>query len=725
MKRKRRITHNTTRVTKSFRQPTTMMKSGRRNKSEGSYKFRNIVIVGAAAAFVISIVFLYVLSKDLPSLDRLEQINPSMASQVYSSDGEVIFSFFRHENRRYIPFERIPDHVINALLATEDREFYNHWGINIMGVMRAMIVNVRHMGIVQGGSTLTMQVARNLFLTNKQNIIRKIQEAMVAIQIEKMYSKSEILSLYLNIVPFGNNAFGIQAAARRYFDKSVEDLTVAEGAMLIGVLKGNTYYSPIRHRERALKRRNVVMSTMVDFNKLESTAFDTLKTKSLGLNLNDPHKMKVAPYFTEYVRLQLNAMQDSLGIDIYEDGLRIYTTLNTKIQEYMEKVVEKQIPWVQKRVRNQSAFKALKETISDTVFNDLTTVQLAFTAVSPQTGHIMAMVGGRDFNKTKFNRVTQMRRQPGSAIKPFLYTAAIDNGYTPADVYHNQPTVVINADGTRWTPKNYSGTFGGEKTLREALRGSINLVAIHLINDITPQSVIQYARSFGLTTSIRPYSSLALGGSCEVIPLEIVSAFGVFANNGILVKPLSILRIEDKNGNIVYEPRPEGRRREVISPVTNYIMNNLLQDVVSRGTGYPIKRDFKFYSPAGGKTGTTNDFTNAWFIGYTPDIAAGIWLGLDDFQYNLGPGMAGGVAAVPFWGEFMKMVYDSLDFKKHHFREVSGIVKLQVCKETHKIATDYCPETYEEIFNARYQLKEKCEKHTGRQLQDNTRRRRF
>ncbi|MBN2424209.1 MAG: PBP1A family penicillin-binding protein [Calditrichaceae bacterium] len=725
MKRKRRISQNSTRITKSFRPPTSVMNPLMKKDSSGTKRMLKVLLITIFSLIISVSIFLYVLSLDLPSLNKLEQISPAMASQVYSSDGEIIYSFFRHENRRYIPFERIPEHVIDALLAVEDREFHSHWGVNLMGIVRALIIDLRYMEIRQGGSTMTMQLAKNLFLTSEQNLLRKIKEAMLAVRIESTYSKSEILSLYLNIVPFGNQAFGIQAAARRYFDKSVEELTVDEGAMLIGILKGNTWYSPIRHPERAKQRRNVVINSLVDYGKLEEENADTLRLKPLNLSLVDPHEMKIAPYFTEHVRRQLNSMQDSLGIDVYESGLRIYTTLNTDMQAHMERAVTKRISWVQERVHRQSIFRTLKETMNDSAFNALSTVQVAFAALNPQTGHILAMIGGRDFTDSKFNRVTQMRRQPGSAIKPFLYTAAIDNGYTPADVYPNLPTVEFNADGSRWTPKNYDGRVGGERTLRDALRNSINLIAIRLINDITPQSVIEYIRSFGITTSVRPYSSLALGGSCEVIPLELISAFGAFANNGILVKPLSILRIEDKNGNVIYEPRPEGRRREVISPVTNYIMNSMLQDVVSRGTGYPIRRDFQFFYPAGGKTGTTNDFTNAWFIGYTPDIVAGIWLGLDDFQYNLGQGMAGGVAAVPFWGEFMKAVYDSVEFSKHQFREVSNIVKLKLCSETHKIAGPFCPSTYEEVFNPRHQIKEKCDIHTGREIQNNTRRRTF
>ncbi|MEJ2543675.1 MAG: PBP1A family penicillin-binding protein, partial [Calditrichaceae bacterium] len=658
----------------------------------------SIVMIGGAGFF------LYLI-QGMPSLRTLERIDPAMATQIYSVDGEVLHSFFRW-NRTFTPYDKIPKTVIDALLSTEDREFYHHWGIDLAGIGRAAVKNILTFDLTgQGASTITMQLARNLYLGFEQTYTRKIREILTSIQIERTYAKNEIIEIYLNYLPFGNNAYGIRSGARRYFDKPDEDLEVQEAAMLIGLLKGQTEYSPVRHPDRALKRRNIVMKMMVDNNCLDQAVYDSLRVLPLNLNLNDPHDMKTAPYFTEYIRRQLNDLQDSLHVNIYEDGLRVYTTLNTKIQKYMEMAVDSTVDGIQSLVRNQPAFKKLRATMTDTAFQELSTMQLAFVAIDPKTGHILAMIGGRDFNKSKFNRVTQMRRQPGSAFKPFLYTAAIDNGYLPTDQYLNQPTVEVNEDGTRWTPKNYEGTVGGLMTLREALRGSKNLVAIRLISDITPKTVVRYAKAMGITTPLRPYTTLALGTS-EVIPLELVSAFGVFANNGVHVKPISILKIEDKNGNMIYQARTE--RREVLSEQTTYIMNNMLQDVMNRGTGYGVRRDYKFFQPAGGKTGTTNDNTNAWFVGFTPDIVTGVWVGLDDFQYNLGPRMAGSRAALPFWGKFMKTVYDSLKFRHSSFTEASGIVRIKICNDTKKIATKYCPDTYEEIFNINYKPSETC-----------------
>lgn len=652
---------------------------------------------------------LMILNEELPSLARLERIDPASATRVYSQDGVLLHSFFT-SNRTYTRFDRIPPSAVHALLSMEDRDFYQHWGINLLGIVRAAIVDIRYMEFRQGGGTLTMQLTRPLFFGREQTIIRKIKEALTAIRIEKTYSKNEILEMYLNISDFGNNAFGIEAAARRYFDKDVQDLNTGESALLIGLLKGTSWYSPIRHPDRALKQRNIVMRTMVETGYLNSAQYDSLKQEPLNLKLNDPNKMKIAPYFTEYIRRQLNRMQDSLDVNIYEDGLRVYTSLNTRFQYFMEKAVAKHMDAIQARVRGQRDFKDLKEELGDSLFETKTKVELAFTALNPHNGQILAMIGGRDFDKSKFNRVTQARRQPGSAFKPFLYTAAIDNGYSPANQYLNQPTVEINPDGSRWTPENYDKSVGGLTTLRDALRRSINLVAVRLIADVGPRTVVHYARLLGLSTPVRPYSSLALGSS-EVIPLELVSAYGTFANNGIHVKPVSILKIEDKNGNEIYNARPE--QQQALSPETAQIMRSMMMDVVKRGTGGSLGWKYNFHIPAGGKTGTTNNYTDAWFVGYTPDIAAGIWVGLDDAQLSLGRGMTGASAALPFWGDFMSSVYDSVQFVHGKFQDSPGVVKLEICLDSRKLAGPYCPNTVEELFTEKNRPTEKCDIHTG------------
>jgi len=667
------------------------------------------------------IAYLIYLAQDLPSLTKLERIDPALATHVYSEDGEIVKRFYT-KNRSITPFEKFPPHLVNALLGTEDRKFYDHWGVDLRGLIRSALVAAVTFDKAKGTSTLTMQLARNLNIGFglERTWERKIKEIFTSIQIERTYSKNEIIEMYLNINFFGSNSYGIQSAAQNYFSKNVSDLTIEESALLIGLLKGQTYYNPINNPDRAIQRRNVVLYSMHDAGFITAAEYDSLK--QLPLNLKPAKEdNQIAPYFTEYIRLQLNLLQDSLGVNVYEDGLRVYTTLNTKIQKYMEQSVDSNIVKIQNRARNQKVFDKLKEEMSDSAFAELTELQIAFVCLDPHNGHILAMIGGRDYNKSKWNRVTQMRRQPGSAFKPFLYTAAIDNGYTPADEFYNQPVVFKNPDGEDWRPKNYNEKVSGLLSLREALRNSKNLISIRLMQEIGPRVAASYAKRMGLTTEIRPHPSLALGTS-EVIPLELVSAYGIFANNGVLVKPVSILKIEDKYGNIIYHNRSD--HKEVLSKETAYIMNNMLQDVMNRGTGYPVRRDYKFYQAAGGKTGTTNDYTDAWFVGFTPQLAAGVWVGFDDPSINMGSGMAGGIAALPFWGFFIKTVYDSLNFPAAEFQQAINVIKVKICKQTHKLPTAYCPETFEELFNVKFKPEETCDVHVGPQ-KSGTRIRRF
>jgi penicillin-binding protein 1A len=510
--------------------------------------------------------YLYHLGQDLPALTKLENIDPALATKVYSEDGEIIESFYQ-KNRTITPYNRFPEELTTCSLATEDRRFFNHWGVNLLSIFRSVYVNLTHFAIVEGSSTLTMQLAKNLYFTLERTWARKIKETLTTIQIERTYSKREIIEMYLNIMFFGSNSYGAQAASKRFFSKDVEELTVEECALLVGILKAQTLYNPLNNPERAIKRRNKVLSNLVEVGYITKTTYDSLAAIPLILDPSS-EKDKIAPYFTEYVRQQLNQLQDSLNVNVYEDGLRVYTTLNTEIQKYMKAAIAEQMPLLQARVIRKKEMVRFKKQIvdslgSDSLYNEKTTVQIAFVCLDPSNGHILGMVGGRDFTKYKFNRATQAPRQPGSAFKPFVYTAAIDNGYSPADEFLNQPFVEINDDGTRWTPHNYDNTVSGYMSLREGLRRSKNLVSIRLIREITPRLVAGYAKRMGLTTRIRPVSSLALGTS-EVKPIELVAAYGVFSNKGVHVKPLSITKIEDKTGNVIYRNQAIGR--EVLSP---------------------------------------------------------------------------------------------------------------------------------------------------------------
>jgi penicillin-binding protein 1A len=391
------------------------------------------------------------------------------------------------------------------------------------------------------------------------------------------------------------------------------------------------------------------------------------------------------------------------------------------------------MPALQERVRNYSEIKRLKSEMAntadkDSLFNERTVLQIAFVCIDPHSGHVLAMVGGRDYGKYKFNAAIQALRQPGSAFKPYIYTAAIDNGLPPTYMLDDTPYTINNPDGERWTPNNFDNTFGPPIPIREALRRSRNVPAIWLIHEISPALVVKYARQMGITSTLRPYPSLALGTS-EVIPIELISSYGIFANNGVLVEPVTITEIKDKTGTVIYSAEP--REKEVLSKETVFIMNDMLQNVVNAGTGASIRSIYQipYDIPIGGKTGTTNDFTDAWFIGFTPHLVAGVWVGFDDPQ--LKHGLTGSVGALPFWATFMKSVYDSLDLPPASFPEQPvGVVKLKICSITKKLATDYCPTSNnpkydEEYFIIKYQPTEKCEEHTGQPASGTRRRRAF
>lgn len=653
------------------------------------------------------VVFIAYLAQGMPSLTQLENIEPPLVTRLYSEDGKVIHELFIH-NRIYVSFEKIPDHTIQALLDTEDREFYQHWGINLKRVPKAIFVDLISMSFRQGFSTITMQLARNLYFGFQKNLVRKFREILTAIQIERTYSKQEILEMYLNMAFFGHGTYGIQSASKKYFGRDVSELSIDESAILVAMLKGPNRYSPIKYPQRVIERRNLVLYNMLICGNLTEAEFDSLKELPIVLRKTAEYS-SMAPYFTEYVRIQLNQLQDSLNVNVYKDGLNVYTTLNSTIQACMDSSIKRHMPKLQGEVTKSLQKWKEENNIPDSLFEEKSQVQIGFMAMNPRNGHILAMTGGRDFEKSQYNRATQAARQPGSAFKPFLYAAAIDNGYTPADKILNQPVVINNPDGTRWDPENFDKTFGGLTTLREALRHSLNLVSARLILEIGPSVVVDYAHRMGITTNLRPFPTLALGSS-EVYLKDLVNAYGVFANQGVLVEPIAITRIEDRYGNVIYESRP--RHKEVLSRATSYILTNMLEDVINHGTGGSARWKYHFNAPAAGKTGTTDNYTDAWFVGFTPLITAGVWVGLDAPELKLGRGQTGSRAALPFWADFMKTVYDTLKLPRETFKQPPEVISLEICTESGKIATNFCPKVVTEVFNIKYHPTEQCDIHT-------------
>lgn len=693
-----------------------------RNIIGPSWKKISILI---SILFFIFIGFLVVIVQDLAALKNLEQVKPALSTQVYSRDGALIHQYFTH-NRVYVDYSQLPSSLIEATIATEDAKFWNHWGIDLRGILRAIVIDIIRMDFAQGSSTITMQLARNLYneIGSKKTILRKIRETITAVQIERHYSKEEIIEMYLNVSFFGHSYYGIQSASNNYFNKSVSELKPEESALLVGLLKSPNYYSPAKNPDKSIYRRNIVLQRMATVGYITDVECDTLQSRPLEIQKSE--NVSVAPYFTEYLRLQLNALQDSLQVNIYKDGLKVYTTLDTAIQKAMDSSIVKNMPYVQNRVWAQKKLKRMRADLdNDSLFLEKTIVQIGMLAISPRTGEILAMVGGRDFDRYKYNHAVQAPRQPGSAFKPFLYTTAIENGYLPTHTELNQPVVLTNDDGTRWTPENYDHTVGGPTSLREGLRRSLNLVAIRLIQRVGPRNVVNTARRFGISTRLRSVPALALGTS-EVYLKELVSAYTVFANHGIRIEPFGITKIEDRFGSVIYEN--QSQREEVLGEATTYVMNHLLQNVANAGTGARLRYIYKipYNVDLGGKTGTTADFTDAWFMVFSPDIATGVWVGLDNPEVKLGPGMSGTIAALPFVGDFLYRIYDDKIFepKKFSYPE-NDVVKTVICKESLEIASPYCPETYEEVFDIRFQPKDQCHIHKKSQINRNRRQRGF
>ncbi|HIA95166.1 MAG TPA: PBP1A family penicillin-binding protein [Candidatus Marinimicrobia bacterium] len=674
------------------------------------------------------------LSKNLPSLEQLENFDPDLVTRIYSVDGKVLNELFI-QKRVFVELDKIPTHMQNAVVASEDRRFYDHWGLSLRSVARAVVVNTLSMSYRQGFSTLTQQLARNLYKSVgfEDSIVRKIKEVITAIQIERTYTKDEILEMYLNTVHFGHGTYGVEAATKRFFGKESKNLTLDESALLVGLLPSPASYSPIHHPDRAIRRRNTVLRLLRDQAYISKGEFEENRSKTLE-SVQEMTKRGMAPYFTEYVRRILEKEDEVLNVNIYRDGLKIYTTLDSRLQSIAEDAVMQSIRDDQDRLNrrlfnNQEEFENLAFlTIypEDTVkmmmagerelykdLRDKLLVQCAFVALDPKTGGILALIGGRPDYHDQFNRAVQAKRQPGSVFKPFVYTTALDNGYPVTEQLLNQPVVlnVQNVDGTwvKWKPQNYDGSTGGLTTLREGLRKSMNLISVRMVQqNIAPsEQVKRMAKRMGITTDIRAVDALALGTS-EVYPLEIVSAYAAFANKGVYSKPFAITRIEDRYGNVIKNYYPE--RKEVLSAETAYLMTNLLQTVMDRGTAGSARWKYKFNRPAAGKTGTTQGWSDAWFVGFTPQIAAGCWFGVDDFRVPLGPGQDGSRAALPAWARFMRVAHDTLDLPIQNFVKPEGIQYKEICSVTKKSPLPACP-IEKEIFKVGTEPTQKCKVH--------------
>jgi len=670
-------------------------------------------LIGAGAGL------LFVYTTDLPQVDALENYRPSSITELYDDHGRVIGSFAL-QRRVVAGYDDFAPVLRDALVSIEDKDFYRHSGINFWRIAGAAYRDIQSGGRVQGASTLTMQLARNLFLSPDRSFHRKVEEAMLAIQIERRFTKPQIFTLYANQIFLGHGVYGFEAASEFYFGKPARNLTLPEAALLAGLPKGPGIYSPINHPERSLKRRNLVINAMLEDGKITSPQAEQARSSPVALHLqHDPNSL--APYFVEEIRRYL---ENKYGADqVHEGGLKVYTSLDVDLQRaanqslldglaayerrhgwkghlenvvaegialdkyqhpdwedepevngyihavvtssgvgiatlkfgrYLSAISQADVAWTQNKIPDllhtgdicYVKILALNSNGAARVSLEQDSgAQGALLAIDNATGAIKAMVGGRDFNESKFDRATQSLRQVGSSFKPYVYTAVIDRGGSPDDTVLDEPVIFDSGSGP-YSPHNYDEKYEGMITLRRALAQSRNIPALKLANKIGINTVIDYASRFGITAHLPPYLPVALG-SAEITLMEQTSAYSVFPNDGVRVIPRYISRVTDYEGRVLEEDYPEVK--DVISARTAQIMTSMLREVVLHGTGVAAA---KLPFPVAGKTGTTNDFTDAWFVGFSPTMTCGVWVGYDE-KKSLGPKETGAHAALPIWMNFM------------------------------------------------------------------------
>lgn len=662
-----------------------------------------VFLLVAIVAFICGIGFAAVirLSAGLPSPDEIKNFQPSASTKILDCKERLICEFFQ-QRRTPVPLAQIPQILKDALILVEDKRFYSHWGIDIIRVFGAAFYNLKSMRFAQGASTLTQQLARNMFLTQEKSFTRKFKEMLLAFELERSFSKDEILELYFNLVYFGNGVYGVEAAAQTYFNKSVKDLSLTECALIAALPKAPNIYSPYANPQGALKRRNLFIKTLYKAKKISQGELDRALAKPLGV-LPKMSLKNEAPYFVEEIRKYLT---EKYGDDlIYKSGLVVHTTLDLDMQRSANKAIESHLAQTEKDYKLTNR-KSYYDTIAvyDTMRKP-TYLQGALIAIDPKNGYIRAMVGGRDFRQSQFNRALQAKRQAGSSFKPFVYTTAIDQGFTPADLEQDEP-LTINIPGVRepYVPTNFDHQFMGNMTLRRALALSRNIVAVRLISKVSPEAVIRYATLMGIRSHLQPYYSLALG-SCDVSLIDMTSSFGVLANEGYKTKPISILKIVDAEGRVLEENGIESE--PVIDPKVAYIVTNMLESVVNEGTGYAIRK-LGFSYPAAGKTGTTDDYTDTWFVGYTPDLVCGVWVGYDQKKIIFHGATGGGVSA-PIWADFMNGITSVISGSD--FIKPDSVTFVRVCDLTGYLFTPKCPKARDEVFIVGTEPKQECKFH--------------
>jgi 1A family penicillin-binding protein len=629
------------------------------------FAFTGVLLVLALtiwSAVGVSAWFLHGIVTGLPDHESIRRVGTmDQATLLFDANDRPAFTVFR-EQRLEVPLSQVSPHVVGAIVAIEDQRFYEHTGIDLVRVAGAAVNNLREGRRAQGGSTLTQQLARQSFLTLDKTVRRKVQEMVVAVRLERQYTKDEILEMYLNKVYFGDGLHGIEAAALGYFGKHAAELDVAEAALLAGLVKSPSTWAPTIDPDRARARRDLVLRQMYASNAIDQAAFDTARQRPVELRDALRRQEAFGLYFKEEVRKQL---VERFGWErVYQGGLRVYTTIDPD----MQKVAEAQVARALDEIQNRRT-SAVDEPL-----------QAALVAMDARTGEVRALVGGRDFEQSTFNRATQARRQPGSAFKPFVYAAALERGYSPATLITDLDEPVVTPEG-RWVPAD-ERIENDQITMRSAIRVSSNRAAVRMLQQVGIPTAVDYAKRLGVG-SVPRVPSLALG-SGEVTLLSMTAAYSAFANQGQLASPTLIRRVEGDDGRVLYEWKPSPQR--ALSDTTAFLMTTMLADVVDRGTAWTARRE-GFRLPAAGKTGTTNDYFDSWFVGYTPSLVAGVWIGYDQPRTIIGNGYAAELA-VPLWGRFMAAATKTA--KPERFQAPRTITTARICLLSGKLARDGC-----------------------------------
>jgi len=661
-----------------------------RNKYPMSISRRHIIYISlglVTAVFAGALVgFFFALTHELPQIEGLEKFKPAAITRIYSADKELLAELFT-ERRQPVPLAEMPSHLKNAIIATEDAKFYDHPGVDIQGILRATIRNIMAGEYAQGASTITQQLAKILFLTPRKAIMRKLKEAFLAFQIERRYTKDEILEFYLNQVYFGSGAYGVGAAAQMFFGKSVHNLTLSECALVAGMPKLPSRYSPLVNKSLAEKRRNIVLRQMAQRNLISYEKLEIAKASPIDLVRQDATSPK-APYFVAWAT---NFLEKELGgAALYRRGLNVYTTLDYTMQKAAKNAVAYGLKKLSTRM-NLTKRNGLPQDDSP---------QAALVCLDVRRGAILAMVGGRDFQQSPFNRATMARRQPGSAFKPLVYALAIKQGFTQGDLLWDAPVVYRGAHkGKDWSPMNFSGKFMGEITLRKALALSKNIPAVKLLNKLGSSHAIRFSHTMGIKSHQEPNLSLVLGTS-EVTLLELTSAYAVFPDGGVWTKPFGIIEVLDRQNRSVWRQRPQSR--SVISPETAAVVTDMLKAVVMEGTGRAAR---SLGRPLAGKTGSTDSYKDALFIGFSPTIALGVWVGLDHHG-SLGSKETGARAALPIWINFMEQVLQGRPYQDFDLPE--GVVEVEMDVESGLLAAKNCLNMVTAVFKKGSEPQEYC-----------------